>query len=351
MERVLKYQEIESYMLQELSSGRFAQADRFFTETDIARQFHVTALTARKAFAQLEKKGYIVRRRGLGTFVKALPEQPQRLAMFKRCIIGIATGKGNFDNDLKLGRMLIALYRAIDEAGYLAMLAGEDPGILVEAGVHGVIALEQMEARQVRLLHQSGIPAVGMSPSRGALPGIGFDYAEAAGRMVDCFQRGGARWLAMVGEGKDALLVRNLFEQSIASEVRQRKMRLSILVPPIGSAREMLAEQMDRPEHPDALFVMNSWSLETVAGVLRERGLVPGRDVSLLVNGSNALLIPGTPGYSIVDIDVDAAARNSVRLLQCLIRDPDAECPPVLSPYGPIVDRGSLMHEDAPRRP
>ena len=54
MERVLKYQEIESYMLQELSSGRFSVEDRFFSEADVARQFDVTILTARKAFAQLE---------------------------------------------------------------------------------------------------------------------------------------------------------------------------------------------------------------------------------------------------------------------------------------------------------
>ena len=64
MPRMLKYQEIEGWLRQELSGGRFAPGDRFHSENDAARRFGVTAVTARKAFAPLEQAGYIERKRG-----------------------------------------------------------------------------------------------------------------------------------------------------------------------------------------------------------------------------------------------------------------------------------------------
>ena len=68
MPRMLKYQEIEGWLRQELSGGRFAPGDRFHSENDAARRFGVTAVTARKAFAPLEQAGYIevVEREELG---------------------------------------------------------------------------------------------------------------------------------------------------------------------------------------------------------------------------------------------------------------------------------------------
>ena len=49
MPRMLKYQEIEGWLRQELSGGRFAPGDRIHSENDAALRFGVTAVTARKA--------------------------------------------------------------------------------------------------------------------------------------------------------------------------------------------------------------------------------------------------------------------------------------------------------------
>ena len=115
----------------------------------------------------------------------------------------------------------------------------------------------------------------------------------------------------------------------------------------IGSLREEFAALLDGPRRPEAVFVMNSRSLDTVSGVLHEKGVQMGRDISILVNGSNALLIPGSPGYSIIDLDIGLAAENCVKLLQRLISDPQVEVPCIVSPYGPIIERGSLLPESA----
>ncbi len=347
MERVLKYQEIESYMLQELSSGRFSVEDRFFSEADVARQFDVTILTARKAFAQLEKQGYIIRQRGRGTFVRELPPQPSRLKILKRCVIGIVVGDSDFDNDLKLGRIIAALHRTIEKAGYLSLLVGENFSVLAEAGVSGVIVLDRISEQQVRRLTATRLPVVGIYPVNLGFPRITIDFTDAAERIVTRFQQSGARKIAMVGEGEDALVVRNLFEKEMASAAAKHGVKLTIAVPPIGSVRAEFSAMFDTVERPDAVFAMNSWSLDTITSVLREKNLKIGKDISLLVNGSNALLIPSSPGYSIIDLDIPKAAENCMTLLQQMIRDPQAAVTGIVTPYGTIIERGSLCRPPA----
>ena len=72
-----------------------------------------------------------------------------------------------------------------------------------------------------------------------------------------------------------------------------------------------------------------------------------GKDISLLVNGSNALLIPSSPGYSIIDLDIPKAAENCMTLLQQMIRDPQAAVTGIVTPYGTIIERGSLCRPPA----
>ena len=89
MARVLKYQQIEGFLREELSSGKFQPEERFYSENEIAARFGVTQLTARKAFVALENAGFLKRKRGLGTFVARPPRTPERLALFRRCIVGV----------------------------------------------------------------------------------------------------------------------------------------------------------------------------------------------------------------------------------------------------------------------
>ena len=135
-----------------------------FTEGKIAIRFGTTTVTARKAFAALEERGYIMRRRGSGTYVRKLPERPRQLAMTTRCVIGLVTGENGVDNQLKIGRMIFALHRAIEEAGYLTMLGGENPEALLESGVHGVIVIGRIAGNWVRKLTESGVPVAALYP-------------------------------------------------------------------------------------------------------------------------------------------------------------------------------------------
>ncbi len=69
-----KYEKIYDYMLSRIKSGSYCPGDKFMTESELAKMFSTTHLTVRQAFKLLESKGYVVRERGRGTFVKSLSE-------------------------------------------------------------------------------------------------------------------------------------------------------------------------------------------------------------------------------------------------------------------------------------
>lgn len=342
-ERLLKYQQIENYLLREISSGRYVPGERFFTENAIAERFHATAVTARKAFSALEERGYIVRRRGSGTFVRRLPERPRRLTMTTRCVIGLFTGENGIDNSLKLGRMIFALHRAIEGAGYLTMLGGETPEALLECGIQAAIVIGRIAPENVRKLADAKIPAAALYPDPEiALPEVQFDYREAAARIVREFRSRGAKRVMLTGSGHDADIMLRAFEAPFREICATIRLHCSTATG--VDAPETLGTWLDGCGTGDsALFILNSWSLPMVEDALQRRKLLPGRDLSLLVHGSNALLIPGSPGYSLIDIEPTTAAHALVQLLREQIREPGSEAagPPV--PYGAILDRGSLL--------
>ena len=344
-ERLLKYQQIENYLLREISSGRYVPGERFFTENAIAERFHATAVTARKAFSALEERGYIVRRRGSGTFVRRLPERPLRLTMATRCVIGLFTGESGIDNSLKLGRMIFSLHQAIEEAGYLTMLGGETPEALLECGIQAAIVIGRIAPENVRKLTDAKIPAAALYPDPEiTLPEVQFDYREAAERIVREFRSRGAERVMLTGIGDDAEIMLRAFEPPFREACSTSR---STLATASGAgASELLDAWLDGDDgvrRNSALFVLNSWSLPMVEDTLNRRRRRPGRDLSLLVHGSNALLIPGSPGYSIIDIDPTAAARALLQLLREEIRTPGAGIAPPPVPYGKILNRGSLL--------
>ncbi len=341
MDRVLKYQQIESHMLEELSSGKFAPGARFFAENDIAGQFQVTAVTARKAFAALEQAGYIERKRGLGTFVLKLPLRPRRIRLMKRCVIGVVIGDLGVDNSFKTGRMLFALYRAVEQAGYLALLIGEDFSPLSDAGVSGVVLLDQLPPAKLQELLAYSIPVVGIYPQNGRVPSLKFDIPAAARQVAECFLARGSRSMLLAGHGDDAQQVCRMFEAPLRALAAGTPLRVRTLLAEQDFAKR-LTQMFQAPDAPDAIFALNSWCMGEIAAVLNKLHYPIGKAVSVLVHGSNALLIPGPPAYSVMDFSPEEAARKVINLLLDLIREPAAKVPDTLLGYAPVLDRGSL---------
>ncbi|NMF88856.1 histidine utilization repressor [Aromatoleum petrolei] len=66
---VPRYRQIEEFLLEKIRSGTYPVNHQIPPEEQLARDFHVSRMTANKAIRDLVQGGYLVRQPGLGTFV------------------------------------------------------------------------------------------------------------------------------------------------------------------------------------------------------------------------------------------------------------------------------------------
>ena len=64
-----KYLKLQNLLKEELQSGKFQVGDRFYTEKEIMRKYHVSSVTAARTLSEMTQQGYFERKRKLGTFV------------------------------------------------------------------------------------------------------------------------------------------------------------------------------------------------------------------------------------------------------------------------------------------
>jgi GntR family transcriptional regulator len=70
------HHQIATALRSEIQSGQFAQGDHFTTEKQLVARFGVSVTTVRRALQTLVDEGYLVRRAGLGTFVRRPQFEP-----------------------------------------------------------------------------------------------------------------------------------------------------------------------------------------------------------------------------------------------------------------------------------
>ena len=67
--QVAKYLRIESDILAAIKDGRLKPGDKLPGQSEMKRRYGVSAITVRKAFADLINDGYLVGVKGSGTYV------------------------------------------------------------------------------------------------------------------------------------------------------------------------------------------------------------------------------------------------------------------------------------------
>ena len=345
MPRQLKYQEIESFLLEELSSGRFGLGDHFHTDLEIAGRFHVTNLTVRKAFAAVETRGYVVRRRGVGTIVMRLPSRPRRLRMMQRCLVGVVFNPSKLELNYKLATTMFNLSLALEAAGYLALPVSQDISSLQEAGVSGTILAEPPPKELFEKIHSLGIPmvAMGIGINVPDVPRILEDDMDGARKIVAFLAARGHRHLLFTGYGTGVPELRQTMDPSLSNETAHAGMTFQMLESGPEVTDEFLALFADPTTRPDAVLLANAFCMKPLLAVLTKFGLLPGRDISVLIRGAAALTMTATPPWSIIDEDIVCATRQAVELLQEVIREPGVHHDDRLVPFDIVRDRGSVM--------
>ena len=69
MDKTAKYMHIVSWAIEQFTTNKFHSGDLFLSEVALGQQFSVSRQTVRRAMEELEKKGYITRIQGRGSFV------------------------------------------------------------------------------------------------------------------------------------------------------------------------------------------------------------------------------------------------------------------------------------------
>ena len=70
------YQQVKRKLLAAIAAGDYAPGRPFITQREICERFNVSHATAVRALNDLAADGYVVRRRGQGTFVAERPADP-----------------------------------------------------------------------------------------------------------------------------------------------------------------------------------------------------------------------------------------------------------------------------------
>lgn len=64
------YLQLKEYILEEISQGHLLPGCKVESETEISEKFGISRVTVRKAYGELVDEGYLVRKRGKGTFLR-----------------------------------------------------------------------------------------------------------------------------------------------------------------------------------------------------------------------------------------------------------------------------------------
>jgi DNA-binding LacI/PurR family transcriptional regulator/DNA-binding transcriptional regulator YhcF (GntR family) len=339
-----KYQQIRGWLMERLSSGTYGAGDRFFSENELKERFGASNLTVRQALGLMESDGLIERRRGSGAFVLRVPERPSGITVTDRRFIGILTGDIEFSDNLALGRMLTGLHKRAAEKGYIVCLGHNSAQPLTDAHCDGIIALGFPDAGSIRTLKTCGLPVVGAGSNfEGIFPGIVSDF-ESKGRDVMRFFRGfGLRRVTALGSGRDAAFVAGRMLPAMRAALKKefKDMSLSALINSPCGDRAALKKHLKTGPAPDALLLMNWLSVSPALQTLAELGLRVPKDISVLVNGENALALHTDPPLSIIKSDLDGECRMLTEILFEMIKTGDRGGVTRKTGYE-IINRGSV---------
>lgn len=79
MEYDALYVQLMNSIIEKMQQGEYQVGDKLDSERVMSQQYGINRLTVRKALKGLEEKGYIMARRGSGTFVVKIPQSSPRI--------------------------------------------------------------------------------------------------------------------------------------------------------------------------------------------------------------------------------------------------------------------------------
>ena len=145
-----KRDQVRSYLIGELQSGKYAPGAVFLSENEVIRKLGFCKNTVREAFSSLVGDGVLERVRGKGTFVREPASRSGSEGIGKKVVHLIAGDpmKKN-QEDPFVGQALLGLHQSLDRYGWQIRLHLISPVVSVIDSIRSVIT--SMEAGECRL--------------------------------------------------------------------------------------------------------------------------------------------------------------------------------------------------------
>jgi GntR family transcriptional regulator of arabinose operon len=288
------YQRVKRELLAEIAAGEYSPGRPFVTQREICERFGVSHATAVRALNDLASEGYVVRRRGQGTFVA---ERPATKPASDRTIACILQYHGPHVSQLlagveatsaELGYRLYLSHcegdTAREDQALLTALKHEVSGIIVYPAEGGDTVGAYAEVRR------RGVPLVMVDRYR---PDLATDAVVAdnfaAGHLLTTeLIAAGHRVIGTLWDETDATSVRDrlaghvqaLRENGVPVRPDLTQLRPYRLLPP-DERRAILEPLLAGPEPPTVFLCANGYALAMAAQDLAALGLdIPG-DVDL----------------------------------------------------------------------
>ncbi len=176
--KAMKHQQIYDRVLVGILEGKYLPGKQIPTEQDLATLFNASRPTVGKALRELERKGFLYRKRGSGTYVK----EPSQIQGHK---LGILVPGVSLESGELFGAMVSQMSREASERGF-AMLLNDSPS----GNEDQIIEQAKKIAQELIELHVSGVFFLPMelSPQRWSINediADAFDQAGVAVVLLD----------------------------------------------------------------------------------------------------------------------------------------------------------------------
>jgi LacI family transcriptional regulator len=289
------YQQVKRELLAAIAAGEYAPGRPFVTQREICERFNVSHATAVRALNDLANEGYVVRRRGQGTFVAERP--PAAATTSDKTIACVLQNQGPH-----VGQILTGIEEVCADLGYRLFLnhCENDPareekvlwnalehqvsGIIVYPAEGSAVISPYAEARR------RGVPLVMVDRYRPdlATDAVVADNMAVGRELTNALIEAGHRTIATLWDEIDVTSIRDrlaghvqaLREHNIPVRPDLTVLRRYHGQPP-QTRQAMLTELLRSSQPPTVLLCSNGYALATAAQDLMALGLETPGDIDL----------------------------------------------------------------------
>lgn len=284
--------QIKEDILEELKAMNLKSGDKIPSENDFCHKSNVSIRTVRRALAELEKDGIIIRRQGQGSFLLDINASAKPASAGT---IGILFSDMNYVVRPVFSKLLQSIETQAIEQGYSFHLYSTGDRlssaekrqleqIIPLETVKGLIATSALSKQDIKTLRRNKIPLVNFNEYNNLqLNSVIFDYYSAARMGIEYLWETGHKSIAFIcrrfsKSDSHVILNNDNFLRGIRDSFKEKNLFLNeAMIFQSNTLREegqAIANKLFQSANPpDAIFTVDDFLAEGASDVIKENNL------------------------------------------------------------------------------